>query len=364
MSPPLPLITSAEMAAHNTMKSVYISINSRKVYDVTKFLDEHPGGAELILDYAGKDATSIMADVISHEHSEAAYEILDEYLVGILATPDEEERLLKAGVNKDAYTLTGTASAEELSIVTDFDVDYTRHQFLDLKKPLLMQVFMNDFKKDFYLQQVHRPRHYGNGSAPLFGNFLEPLTKTPWFVIPLIWIPAVMYGTYIASQGLPVYFLVPLWCLGIFIWTFVEYMMHRMLFHMDERLPDHRVAITLHFVLHGVHHYLPMDKLRLVMPPTLFIILATPFYRLAHLLFPYYIAMAIFCGGIFGYICYDCTHYFLHHASLPSSMKDLKTYHLEHHYKNYELGFGVTSKFWDVVFGTELVDTSAQAKAL
>ena len=58
-----------------------------------------------------------------------------------------------------------------------------------------------------------------------------------------------------------------------------------------------------------------MDKLRLVMPPTLFIALATPFYKLAHTVFywDWYVATAVFCGGIFGYVCYDLTHYFLHH---------------------------------------------------
>jgi 4-hydroxysphinganine ceramide fatty acyl 2-hydroxylase len=58
-----------------------------------------------------------------------------------------------------------------------------------------------------------------------------------------------------------------------------------------------------------------MDKLRLVMPPALFLILATPFYHLAHAVFHWnwHAANAVFCGGIFGYICYDLTHYFLHH---------------------------------------------------
>ena len=102
------------------------------------------------------------------------------------------------------------------------------------------------------------------------------------------------------------------------------------------------------------------------MPPTLFVALAYPWYKLAHAIFPYYIALAIYSGGIAGYITYDLTHYFLHHrryvktfrilltSSLPSYWKELKRYHLAHHYKNFELGYGVTSKFWDLVFGTEL----------
>jgi len=49
------------------------------------------------------------------------------------------------------------------------------------------------------------------------------------------------------------------------------------------------------------------------MPPALFLALAYPWYRLAHLIFPYYIAIAIYSGGIAGYIFYDTTHYVLHH---------------------------------------------------
>jgi 4-hydroxysphinganine ceramide fatty acyl 2-hydroxylase len=69
-------------------------------------------------------------------------------------------------------------------------------------------------------------------------------------------------------------------------------------------LPDNSVGITLHFLLHGIHHFLPMDKLRLVMPPVLFIILAAPFWQLAHLVFffNWYAAQSAFCGGVFGYI--------------------------------------------------------------
>ena len=142
---------------------------------------------------------------------------------------------------------------------------------------------------------------------------------------------------------------------GLFLWTLVEYGMHRFLFHIDEWLPDNRWFLTAHFLLHGVHHYLPTDRLRLVMPPTLFLALAYPWYRLARLIFPYYIAIAIYSGGIMGYIFYDTTHYLLHHQTLPSYWRELKKYHLAHHYKNFDLGYGVTSKLWDIVFGTDSV---------
>lgn len=52
-----------------------------KVYDVTKFVDEHPGGEEVLLDVGGQDATEAFEDV---GHSDEAREMLDPLLVGAL----------------------------------------------------------------------------------------------------------------------------------------------------------------------------------------------------------------------------------------------------------------------------------------
>ncbi|KAK7613563.1 hypothetical protein BKA81DRAFT_362268 [Phyllosticta paracitricarpa] len=377
----LPTITQAEVASHNSAKSCYVTIGER-VFDITEFVEDHPGGGDLVLEYAGKDVKEILEDEISHKHSDSAYEILDDHLIGFVATqkvvdaatesqhPDDVvplpprgkglKELNEKGVangEKYVFEATGLSSAEDLSKDTDHSADYKRHKFLDLNRPLFPQIWFGGFSKDFYLEQVHRPRHYkGGASAPLFGNFLEPLSKTAWWVVPIVWLPPVAYGTWLASQHLPTVHFGLYWILGLCIWTLVEYCLHRFLFHLDDYLPDNRVGITLHFLLHGIHHYLPMDKYRLVMPPTLFAILATPFWKLAHTVFFYnwYAATAVYCGGIFGYICYDLTHYFLHHRNLPAYYRELKKYHLEHHFADYENGFGVTSKFWDRVFNTEL----------
>ncbi|KAI0795096.1 glyoxylate dehydrogenase [Abortiporus biennis] len=50
------LLTGPDVAAHSTRESCWIIVHG-KVYDVTDFLDEHPGGSKIILKYAGKDAT-------------------------------------------------------------------------------------------------------------------------------------------------------------------------------------------------------------------------------------------------------------------------------------------------------------------
>jgi len=370
----LPTISDSDLQKHSTAASCYVTIGA-KVFDVTDFLGDHPGGEDLILKYGGKDVTRIMEDQISHQHSEAAYEILDDYLVGF--------RPVKAGISQAAQAggmevlppsppttppsgaqspstkqwSSGLSSEEELAIPTDISEDYKKNKFLDLSKPLFPQVWRGNFSKEFYLDQVHKPRHVkGGASAPFFGNFLEPLTKTPWYVVPIVWLPWIGFGVYKASEKLPVSVVVPLFFTGIAMWTFAEYVLHRCLFHIDEHMPDHRISNILHFTLHGVHHYLPMDKLRLVMPPALFFVLATPFWYLAHFVFrDWHVATNIFSGAIFGYVIYDLTHYFLHHKQLPAWYRELKKYHLQHHYANYQLGFGVSSKFWDKVFGTELV---------
>ncbi|THC89797.1 hypothetical protein EYZ11_010748 [Aspergillus tanneri] len=49
--------TPADVASHNTPdKGLYIIIDN-SVYDVTKFVDEHPGGAKILKRVAGKDAS-------------------------------------------------------------------------------------------------------------------------------------------------------------------------------------------------------------------------------------------------------------------------------------------------------------------
>lgn len=364
----LPTFTRAEVEKHNSKKSCYVTLGAN-VYDITDFLDSHPGGPELILDWAGKDITAILKDEDSHTHSETAYEVLDDSVVGFVVTEKSangaangsakaENGVAYGSDGRPVHPRTGMSCEEDLSKDTDIDGDFKKHKFLDLNKPLFLQVWQGNFTKEFYLDQVHRPRHYkGGDSAPLFGNFLEPLTKTPWWMIPIIWIPVVSYCTYLAYPGYDNHFLQLFTFVGGFlIWSLIEYGLHRFLFHLDYYLPDNRYGITLHFTLHGIHHYLPMDKYRLVMPPTLFIALCYPFWHLAHFIFfwDWSVAVTVFAGGLFGYTCYDMTHYFLHHNNLPLWYPELKKYHLAHHFLDYELGFGITSKFWDRVFNTEI----------
>ncbi|KAJ5923202.1 cytochrome b5 [Penicillium verhagenii] len=70
--------TLKEVEAHNTKKDLYMVIHD-KVYDCTSFVDEHPGGEEVLLDVGGQDGSEAFEDV---GHSDEAREILDGLLVG------------------------------------------------------------------------------------------------------------------------------------------------------------------------------------------------------------------------------------------------------------------------------------------
>ncbi|VDM59695.1 unnamed protein product [Angiostrongylus costaricensis] len=70
--------TRKQVMEHNNNTSTWIVIGN-KVYDVTKFLDEHPGGCEVLLEQAGQDATEAFEDV---GHSTDARKMREEYYIG------------------------------------------------------------------------------------------------------------------------------------------------------------------------------------------------------------------------------------------------------------------------------------------
>ncbi|GAA0160500.1 hydroxylase [Lithospermum erythrorhizon] len=177
------------------------------------------------------------------------------------------------------------------------------------------------------------------------------LTRTRWWVIPMVWLPAVGWCV---RTSIAMNVRVPLvaTCIltGILAWTLLEYSLHRFIFHIKA---TSYWACTFHYLIHGCHHKHPMDSLRLVFPPAATAILLPPLWGLTRLLAPEHISYALLGGGLLGYVMYDCTHYYIHHGK-PSTgeFHHLKRYHMNHHFKIQDKGFGITSTFWDKVFGT------------
>jgi 4-hydroxysphinganine ceramide fatty acyl 2-hydroxylase len=79
------IYTIDDVTVHRSLDSCWVARNG-KVYDVTHFLSDHPGGDDLILKYAGQDIGEIMKNPNEHDHSESAYDMLDEFIIGRIGT--------------------------------------------------------------------------------------------------------------------------------------------------------------------------------------------------------------------------------------------------------------------------------------
>ena len=109
-------LTLAEVAAHDREDDCYLIIGNErtggaKVYDVTKYLEDHPGGDAVLLELAGKYADDMFEDI---GHSTNARQQLKEFLVGTLDATEEELAALRAPAhtgNGDSFLLVAVAGA-------------------------------------------------------------------------------------------------------------------------------------------------------------------------------------------------------------------------------------------------------------
>ncbi|KAL5108211.1 Cytochrome b5 [Taenia crassiceps] len=89
----VPTFSLEEIKKHKSENDCWIVIHD-KVYDVSKFLDQHPGGDFVILESGGGYATEAFEDV---GHSEAARRLMKEYCIGVIK--DDRESHLKFSSN-------------------------------------------------------------------------------------------------------------------------------------------------------------------------------------------------------------------------------------------------------------------------
>lgn len=329
---------------HSSEESAWVANNGR-VFDVTDFVSRHPGGRDILLKSSGKDVTETMNDPNIHKHSSVAYSLLNKYSIGKLISKNE--------VYKE----------EE-----DLNMDgYKENELVDWNKPMVAQVGKLGAE---YMKWVHSPV---DRPLRLFEpEFIEFFSKTPWYMVPIVWLPVVLYVSIIGLTNLHhdnfllfhgstvlvniyVIFLVfvCVFLFGTFVWTFAEYILHRYLFHITPP-DDSPFWITFHFFLHGQHHKVPFDSSRLVFPPVAAAVFAISFYLFFVTTLPYGFANSLFAGGLLGYVMYDCIHYYLHHGSPANGgyFHKLKSYHVAHHFDDPHRGYGISSQLWDFPFKT------------
>ncbi|KAG8342570.1 Cytochrome b5 like Heme Steroid binding domain [Trypanosoma vivax] len=78
------ILSLGEVRKHVTEDDLWLVINGR-VYDVSTYVDQHPGGVDTLIGVAGKDGT---ADFESVGHSESARELLERHCIGTLDPED------------------------------------------------------------------------------------------------------------------------------------------------------------------------------------------------------------------------------------------------------------------------------------
>ncbi|MCH2044131.1 MAG: sterol desaturase family protein [Saprospiraceae bacterium] len=202
-------------------------------------------------------------------------------------------------------------------------------------------------------------------SVRMFSNdFLDSFSRVHWTVPLYIYIPVIGFSAYAtAAYTSMVWYMAIVWFLaGIIFWTFAEYVLHRFVFHYH---PTTEFGKRIHFMTHGVHHDYPRDSMRLVMPPSVSVPLAFLFFFGFRFALGAEIGWPFFGGFVIGYLAYDMIHYATHHANVNWGwFNKLKKHHMDHHYKEPDLGFGVTNTVWDVLFFTPIDKEEKKKKAV
>ena len=202
-------------------------------------------------------------------------------------------------------------------------------------------------------------------------DLIDFFSRVPYWVVPLIYVPVIGGSlAWASSLGVSSAILALQFAVGWFVWTLMEYWAHRTVFHW---VPNASWGERFHFILHGVHHQWFKDKYRLVMPPAVSIgvsiVLCFAMYGVALGLGAWFEPtwpIAFYAGIAFGYMVYDLTHYYIHHAKPRTAVgRALRAHHNKHHHNPLykDLKFGVSTTLWDHVFGTYDVPAAERARS-
>ncbi len=295
----------------------------------------------------------------------------------------------------------GERTASTASANADKNADLNNSiEDVDMNQPVVFQVGLLGPR---YYDWVYKPQR---GKPRFFSSaFAERLSKTTWWVIVLVWTPISAYCFLLATAprgaatrggllcaggwpwgnatsrdasgvgldgfgagsdscasdggtstggglGVPPALGWLMFGIGVWLWTLVEYSLHRFLFHLEAR---GYWLITAHFLFHGCHHKYPMDDMRLVMPPAAALPIAACVCACECLAFGRGLGLAAFSGTLVGYMAYDVLHYHCHFsqwANVVPFVRGVKRSHMRHHYREPHHAFGISTVVWDKVFNT------------
>ncbi|HMQ10556.1 MAG TPA: sterol desaturase family protein [Oligoflexia bacterium] len=191
-----------------------------------------------------------------------------------------------------------------------------------------------------------------NVSPDMFkSSFLNFLTRTHISLPLIIFYGSSAYLLFFPKSAVPLTAMhtLGLFCLGLLIFTFVEYNIHRFIYHPVGNL---NWAKKIAYSVHGIHHDYPKDKMRLALPPWLSVLIAYLIVVLFEKVAPNQ-AQPLASGFLFGYATYLVVHYAVHIFPTPRNFLGVlwKNHNL-HHYKYKDKLYGVSSPLWDYVYRT------------
>jgi sterol desaturase/sphingolipid hydroxylase (fatty acid hydroxylase superfamily) len=177
-----------------------------------------------------------------------------------------------------------------------------------------------------------------------------------FFVYPAVLIALPLYTVSYTHGSLVAWFVAA--AIGVAVWTFTEYLMHRLVLH----------NVAFFKGLHDAHHGNPKALIDTPIWASLTILVVV-------VLAPSYWALGptdglgFSFGMILGYIVYSVVHHAMHFWSFShdSYLYRCKHRHALHHYSEVEGNFGVTTPIWDYIFRTALpepqLDRQSHARA-
>lgn len=133
---------------------------------------------------------------------------------------------------------------------------------------------------------------------------------------------------------------------GIIMWTFLEYVLHRFLGHVHK---GKNFFKTEHLLHHSKANYFAPVFKKIIAALMVAVIL----FLLLNFIVETINALTFVIGLIGMYAAYENTHYRYHSSDpLIPPFIILRKHHFYHHFHNPKVNHGVTTRFWDRVFGT------------
>ncbi|WP_312862418.1 sterol desaturase family protein [Rhizobium sp. BK313] len=197
-------------------------------------------------------------------------------------------------------------------------------------------------------------------SMPRASHMRRPLARKPnaiayytdFIVYPIVVVGLIAAYFILGYDGEPLTWLAAI-VIGAAAWTLVEYLIHRFVLHHVVYIRD----------MHVQHHNAPAELIDTPIWLSLFFMVAGVLLP-SWLAFGFGVASGFTAGMTLGYLTYGAMHHAMHHWRIPHGtyLYRAKRWHAQHHASTDEGNYGVSSLFWDHVFGTVLPDPAVTSR--